>query len=112
MILVALRHGLRAAIVLLAPYISDRANNHLKERSGRRSSLVRGYRLVAMIVFVRVIVIVVMIMIVRVVVMPVGVPMLVRMVVVVLVMMQPLPRAGTARVFAEHQRLDGHRHRI
>ena len=36
----------------------------------------------------------------------------VRVVMLVLVMMQPLARARAARILAEHQRLDGHRHGI
>ncbi len=36
--------------------------------------------------------------------------MVVRM--LVFMMMQPLPRSRAARVFVEHQRFDGHRHRV
>jgi len=36
----------------------------------------------------------------------------VRLVMLMLVMVQPLTRARAARILAEHQRLDGHRHRI
>src|SRR5262249_8205595 len=51
------------------------------------------------------VVMVVMAMIVRVV-------MVVRMIMVMIMMMQPLARARAARVLAEDERLDGHRHRV
>src|SRR5690348_6586657 len=40
------------------------------------------------------------------------VAMLVLMVVIVVMMVQPLARARAARILAEHQRLDGHRHGV
>ena len=59
-----------------------------------------------MIVFMRVIVVVMVVLVMMM------VPMRMVMVMIMLVMMQALPPAGAARVFAEHQRLDGHRHGV
>lgn len=56
--------------------------------------------------------VVMMIGIVRVVMMPMLVTMFMEMLVVVLLMVQALAWAGTARVFGKNQRFDGHRHRV
>jgi hypothetical protein len=66
--------------------------------------------LVMMIMVVRVRVIMVMMAVTMMVMMIVIMP--VRMLIVMLMMMDALARPRPARIFAEHQRFDGHRHGV
>ena len=79
-------------------------------------SLRRRRVLAGMAVFVRMVVVMIVVMTMTVVmpmvVMMMVVAMIVAVVVIMLVMMQALARARTARVFAEHQRLDRYRHGV